>query len=976
MKNQKKHRSSSGDGHRRWCECGVSEVIGVVLILALVVVGGTVVGTQLLSQPAPKSIPSVNFLANYDQGQNFTTLYHTGGDTLKAGEYHFVVQYSGSSRPVTVDGTSDWQSGQRLPLPNAPGEPEKVTLVYTGNGVGETALRSVVMGDIGSGLGAAAQNGNAGTGDNPGGSTGTSFTITPVFDSLKGGITCNGTPLVNNAPFIVDAGDMPTLTFTGTTGFGFNRAIILGDGDSASTLVTSSPYLFTTGIDRNYTVTATFNAADPALTHYTITPIFDYLTGNITCNGTQLVSNIPSSINAGDTPTLTFPGSNGFKFSNAVFSGDKGASITVTTDPYIFTTGIDQNYTVTATFSEIVPALAHYTITPIFDNLKGNITCNGTPLVNNIPFEVNAGDIPTLTFPSSVGFMFDTALISGDKGASATVTGSPYTFTTGVNQNYTITATFSEIVPARYTITPIFDSLKGKVSCNGTQLVNNTPFEVDAGDMPAFTFLPSTGFMFNTALISGDKGISATATGSPYTFDRGVDQNYTVDVNFTVAMFTITANTGPLGTINQSGSRSFPYHSTPSFGVEAISGYHIVNIIVDGKEQGPAPNYTFSPLEADHTITADFAKDVYTIMASAGSGGSITPTGSVPVNFGDNQTFTITPGSGNTIDDVVVDGISMGQVSSFTFNQVKANHTIQAFFDINGVGPYSIEGDIWNDLNENGIWDSGEPPLAGWTVQALGKGQAQDWYVVKSVVSDSTGHYKFDKLPKDHYHVVQVQHPGWDQTWPTKHEGYYVENLNQGRDDKHQHVTGDNFGNHMTTTSGNSILLNNPMNIGALKDGTYIQFTNLGQGDWIDMASGRINIPQNSDVKIAMNGDQTTGKIYMIDGALSTYQFANVKVYLNGQQVATGQITGIWMAGTTNWQSTLTYVMSSYNSGAQFVVDGTNIINPPWWPYQNWGINVYGISPQNAPYSKVLNFDYKSGDTYLVCSGSYDLFTA
>ena len=70
----------------------------------------------------------------------------------------------------------------------------------------------------------------------------------------------------------------------------------------------------------------------------------------------------------------------------------------------------------------------------------------------------------------------------------------------------------------------------------------------------------------------------------------------------------------------------------------------------------------------------------YTIRASAGEGGSISPNGSVRVNRGSDKTFAITPDEGYQISDVLVDGESVGAVSSYTFENVKAGHTIEALF--------------------------------------------------------------------------------------------------------------------------------------------------------------------------------------------------------------------------------------------------------------------------------------------------------
>ena len=74
----------------------------------------------------------------------------------------------------------------------------------------------------------------------------------------------------------------------------------------------------------------------------------------------------------------------------------------------------------------------------------------------------------------------------------------------------------------------------------------------------------------------------------------------------------------------------------------------------------------------------------FTISATAGAGGSISPSGSVFVAEGSDKVFTITPNSGYHIADVQVDGISVGAVSTYTFTDVVANHTISATFQSTG----------------------------------------------------------------------------------------------------------------------------------------------------------------------------------------------------------------------------------------------------------------------------------------------------
>ncbi len=72
----------------------------------------------------------------------------------------------------------------------------------------------------------------------------------------------------------------------------------------------------------------------------------------------------------------------------------------------------------------------------------------------------------------------------------------------------------------------------------------------------------------------------------------------------------------------------------------------------------------------------------FTINASAGANGSISPTGTTTLscNGTGSQTYTITANSGYAISDVLVDGISAGAVGTYTFNSVTANHSISASF--------------------------------------------------------------------------------------------------------------------------------------------------------------------------------------------------------------------------------------------------------------------------------------------------------
>jgi len=147
------------------------------------------------------------------------------------------------------------------------------------------------------------------------------------------------------------------------------------------------------------------------------------------------------------------------------------------------------------------------------------------------------------------------------------------------------------------------------------------------------------------------------------------------------------------GKIEPSGSVVVKQGNNQSFTITANNGYYVKQVLVDGRivfpvgmepAQLPTGSYTyiFENVQSDHTIQAVFAPGVlqYVITASAGTGGTIDPSGDVLVPQFGTQSFTITPNTGYHIKDVLVDGVSVGAVSTYTFTNVAANHTIEATF--------------------------------------------------------------------------------------------------------------------------------------------------------------------------------------------------------------------------------------------------------------------------------------------------------
>ena len=110
-------------------------------------------------------------------------------------------------------------------------------------------------------------------------------------------------------------------------------------------------------------------------------------------------------------------------------------------------------------------------------------------------------------------------------------------------------------------------------------------------------------------------------------------------------------------------------------------------LCASGKQLGDPSETTF-----DYTLYFEFRGDpqfvlnpssipeTYTITASTGPNGSISPSGEISVNHGSEQSFAITPNIGYIVEDVMVDGSSIGAVDTYTFTNITQNHTISVTF--------------------------------------------------------------------------------------------------------------------------------------------------------------------------------------------------------------------------------------------------------------------------------------------------------
>jgi predicted ester cyclase len=287
---------------------------------------------------------------------------------------------------------------------------------------------------------------------------------------------------------------------------------------------------------------------------------------------------------------------------------------------------------------------------------------------------VNYGADQTFSvIPDALCYIADVVVDGSSVGAVAS-----YTFANATS-NHRISARFA--YGASHTITASAGA-HGSISPSGTVTVGY-------GADQTFAVVPDAGYHIQSVLVDG----SSIGAVNSYTFSNTIG-NHAIAASFapngspSTTYCTIAASADYNGAISPSGTVSVGYGEDETFTIVPDAGYHIQSVLVDGSSVGAVSTYPFTNVTGNHTIAASFAPDssqpatYYTITASAGAHGSMSPSGTVTVASGANQAFTIVPSAGYHIQSVLVDGSSVGAVSTYTFSKVAGNHTIAASFAI------------------------------------------------------------------------------------------------------------------------------------------------------------------------------------------------------------------------------------------------------------------------------------------------------
>jgi hypothetical protein len=475
-------------------------------------------------------------------------------------------------------------------------------------------------------------------------------TYSPLF-TINSSAGANGSISPSGANSVVSGSNQ---TYTITPNAGYHVSDVTVDGVSHGAITS---YTFN-NVTTDHTISATF-----AVNTYTITT-------SPGANGA--ISPSSPSVSHGANQSFLITPNTGYHVVDVVVDGASQGAL----GSYTFYNVTAAGHTISATFAVNVFVI---TTSP---------GANGT--ISPPSPGVGSGASQTLSITPNAGYHVASVTVDGMSQGALT----SYTFS-NVTSNHTISATFALNT---YTITT-------SAGANGT--ISPSSPTVNHGATQAFSITPNTNYHVASVMVDGASQGALTS----YTFSS-VTSSHTISATFALNTYTITTSAGANGTISPS-SPSVSMGANQVLSITPSTGYHVSNVMVDGASLGALTSYTFYNVTANHTVSATFALNTYTITTSPGANGTISPS-SPSVNHGANQTFSITPNTGYHVAAVIVDGVGQGALTSWTFSNVIAAHTISASFAANSAA-FAVVSAVSSGVQSVDVVFS--QPINGSTVQ-------------------------------------------------------------------------------------------------------------------------------------------------------------------------------------------------------------------------------------------------------------------
>ena len=185
--------------------------------------------------------------------------------------------------------------------------------------------------------------------------------------------------------------------------------------------------------------------------------------------------------------------------------------------------------------------------------------------------------------------------------------------------------------------------------------------------------------------VTGTEGQSSTTTIKAIAVNNGMQdssvETFTYTIQIPVPKYTVTVTNGSgTGQYAQGETVTITAGAAPSG--QQFKEWEVVSGTIT-LASSTSETTTFTMHAEAVSVKANYEAipvTGYTITATAGANGSISPSGAVGVAAGGSQTFKISPSSGYVIDTLKVDGLEVTATTSYTFSEVNSNHTIEVNF--------------------------------------------------------------------------------------------------------------------------------------------------------------------------------------------------------------------------------------------------------------------------------------------------------
>ncbi len=159
-------------------------------------------------------------------------------------------------------------------------------------------------------------------------------------------------------------------------------------------------------------------------------------------------------------------------------------------------------------------------------------------------------------------------------------------------------------------VDPVSHTISASAGANGG-ISPSGAVTVSDGAGQTFSIAANTGYHIDRVTVDGvSKGAIGSYTFADVTADHTISATFAVDAPSTC---TITAAAGSGGSISPSGGLNVERGTDQTFMITPDTGYHIVDVTVDGIAKGPLASYTFPAVSTNHTISASFAANSYPI---------------------------------------------------------------------------------------------------------------------------------------------------------------------------------------------------------------------------------------------------------------------------------------------------------------------------------------------------------------------------